>query len=841
MVDLNLEFLEIFIIKTLLIYKKPRQIMNQNVFDEVKQKQIKFFAIHLPCTDSFKMEMMIRYKEGHSTSETKYFKFQECKLNTILPGFEDLKLFWLPLTIAELIKRREKAQYLDIDGTLKQIEAYGVRVSNGISYYYERIQCSRKLISAENIFIFDLIILKNDILPCGKSVAGFLEQILCFSVAITETNNYTLLKEFIEQHEGKFRETGPIGDQQFQKFYTSIEKLLEKKVMHSKEIDIDILHTLTCAFGLLPEKETSVLNYQNNKLDIMLQGFENRLDQFIGLGTDPKHSQIDKKFIKGLSLLFIIEEHTRRTSNWIKLLQFLKSNPLMHKRFSELVKAFLERGHTLKISIRMENFKKLQDIVENLLINYPHSLILAPSIPDFVRLAKEYISQRIKSIEDLAGPGPRISTEYARNQELILNDSVEELKKHFQSYLDKSKGPNKECSLEMIAEFLRELYQNPYSLPQVFMERSFRDSLCFSIENSKYPDERSLELLHKILVKYYDEFLLFRVKRSTVLNSILNQVRGEDSQNLLGFHVKFFEFFMANGTLSFDEFCKILKKFIKNIGKTDPLLCYLDSLCFLFKESDIDANKKKDHFVTEIVKNMNPEAFDLKLIHILEDVKSPQLLAYFKSSIQQDIRINSLNYLSTKNYFNPITRLQNVFNIFPDNALVQELIHFCIAQIPQFKREQVLIQLLKEPHELTLVYMVLTDPVFQNTKLYDGLNNICRSIIEDIQKLDLGLKWILYSKRAPTAILYKQFNIIIDKNNIMQKDSPDQKLDIESSLTNYYRIWEEKVNAIKVLQDFIHKLCSNAIDAPQYLEKLKQIWENQDDKKLSDIISPKRT
>src|SRR5262249_39435250 len=155
------------------------------------------------------------------------------------------------------------------------------------------------------------------------------------------------------------------------------------------------------------------------------------------------------------------------------------------------------------------------------------------------------------------------------------------------------------------------------------------------------------------------------------------------------------------------------------------------SLIDLFHQQDELTSKKQEILIENIISKFEYTSYQQVLERFLKEVKNKKALEACGQLVKRDLKKN-FNYLHSNNFNNPLLFLQRLSKQYAQHFLIENLVSFCLSNIPLLDRETILISLFKDPNKASLVYMILTEEIFKNTRIHEELNKTCCSILEEI-------------------------------------------------------------------------------------------------------------
>ena len=821
----------------------------QTSTSELQLSKVNFYAIHIPLIKDFDLELIFNGPENDPGAES-INTFDKLEPGTSIPFSESLILFEKTVSLIQERRGSHPRYFIKDRKNHRQIVSFKMRATmkrglKDICYYTEKNYTSREISSTNNVFIFSLALNENSeyILykqPSSIPISEHIEQNLLFMLSFIETKRTHLLPDFITQYKQSF-ESITINEKKFVKiFYETLDKYLEKKSLSQLEKEFDTVLVLTCVIGLLPKQDKSILDsgYKPFKVEMILEAIQKHVKK---LYKAQIQSIVYETLIDGLAFLFIIEENILETGGWLNTVEEFKKNLNF---LDEVLERFLTQTSQIEANVQSQSLRRLNKITGHSISLQSRYLSICLTLHEFFEMSRDIVIQNIGSKQEEESDRnipskeasmldqPLCEEKYKRFEEIsyLLVDALGK-------YIEKNQQFNCHLTLENTSQLFQDISKNPSYFTSLFSTDHRIAEMVFSLLTSVSSyDEKRLKHLHVILIQSYNPMLLERIDVLRYLKRAIHQTSGIKNPN---FHLTFYSLFVVSPRFDMQAFKELFFQWLTLFEEnTDTLYENLDLIYEFFSDDDQLASQKRTLFIQKMIFSLQNEELKDKLGLIISKVKNKELLAAYKDRFTTVVINKNSKFLSNWNHKNPLQVLKTLLAQYPDNQLIQELVQSCMLEISSPDQEEILCGLFDKPSVESKIYMILSVDLFKRTSLFKHVYEVCKKKLEDMQKNNIQVKWIICTTRLEKEerdILKQQMRFVFEEN--IQQKSSKKVPDIEHILRHSEKEYQAKVARINTIEKFISAYFLWTSDAQPQFETLGKVKHCIEEKTISEIDS----
>jgi len=841
-------------------------MMNETI-QNFSFRKITLFGMLKPKSDDFKLELMIGHEKNQPHPQIQFLEFHDLAFE-ILQG-EKFKFYVLSLDIFEAYGADENLRMLSYKNKPYQINSYQLRIhqkrhfSIGDCNYYEKYDQFRDISSkSNNIFVFDLNIQPNPSYlyykePPADSITQYLRQIFYFFISLIEVKSddfFEYLEDFIQQSKAHFTHIDPssLEIQNINKLYDYLRKYYFAKIKPSHELGVKAALGLTCLFGILPESQNFVKASISEVISFIVKDNKKYVTSILELISLKKATS--QSFLEGLAFLFVLEEKRSERTEWTDLTSHLATQN--KNNISEaLTKIFLKKAIALNVQIRPTSFLKIRSLYQNFLLHDPKLICLAESPAEFVKMSKNLIVAKLSQLNNekmslefnkfedhqnsLLGIGSKLPEDLSESQINEFSQLKNVIKDGLAQIIERDKNRNCYLELKDISQTLQELSEEPEYFKQIFEANERLHSLIYSTieRNDRIDDINSLELLHNILIKYYNGFLLNQINTPDYLSKLISRKYPPGRSEFL---ISFFKYFMTHQNWTVQEFQTILKPWNLNFQDKEKLIENLDQLYseFVKREKDDKFSKQKQNeFITESINCLSIPDLKQHITLFSERVSTKDILDKYKQAFIEKIVQEKVELIATGSLNDPIDITERLLQKDPQNKLLEEIAEICYSFVPSFNRGEILGSLFDGSEKYNLLCRILQKKEYQRSQVFGNLRRKITLVIKEFIELKIEFQWYFKIKSLKEKkTLYRRFQNAMD---LICNDAEDKsKLTAEEIFIMFEDKCSEIMDEINVLFKFMETYCKDTSDIDEHLNIVKALKEDIENKIPLELIIP---
>ena len=674
------------------------------------------------------------------------------------------------------------------------------------------------------------------------SISGFIYQTLAFMISFIEMRKFDLMADFLEQHTLYF-----FHSKKFlvvKDFFQNVALYIEQKPQNLKENNSNLI-IFVCLFGLIPQDKNNLL--KSDFFDMIYKILEN-LSTAKGFcyfyNRQPKI--IKETFIKGCVYLFLLEEinktEKKKESLWISILDddvaFSRLENFSLPILNEITNLVDKYG--LSISFSQSDFAKLQKF------NQPKILLFSCDFLEFLNtlrlfLLKEFSKgQQINQIKEmipknLQGENFDLYSKFNENNNInkICLRYLEINAKSFQN-------------LEIISKFMSIYKQLPDYLSVMLCIKVISKEINAFLQGKLeiiVAQDKFLENMQNILIISYDSLLLNQIDRVCYIKMFL-EIKKNWTASLLS---EYFRIFLLEDFFDLNDYCKILKIWIKKFIDKNNFVKILDSLVGAFDPLkiivDVDSSsihllfKKKQRLLEACFTNFDSEDLKKSLHCLIKSVKSNEVTERFKQEYLNKI-INSydFNHSTSDKDSNPLNHLEDLYKSYGDSEIVIELIKICVSRIKLPDREDILTTIFIKPKKGSSTYKILINKyIFLREEQKPQLNKVLLSIVQDFESDNIEIKYIQINNEFQNDKI-KIGNEILLKIQDLINPEKEKNFDILELVKKKKIIYDSKMLILDEVSEVIRIYCSMAKNYNEINKNLIKIRDSLSHIRLKEFV-----